>query len=257
MLGKTHIVNSLALLNLGFVGYAAYTARTPVLPDGSAPKSISLFDLNLTGPMTILEYVLFLVVVLCFTLFIFRKPSRKKKHKEKFFYVLSMLLSLFVLFVVFPSHFVFKLSLSVLCFIMGVLLVDIDSKDSTLGRYLMPLSEVIPHRKVTHTVWVLILLFGLGWYFKNGYVLMLAIGYTVHMIQDTFSACGLCWFYPIFGKYQEYGGGAMVKKGHNKMPSYAVGGLVETIIFWVSVALIAGSVGYYFYMLVVELLKNL
>lgn len=119
-----------------------------------------------------------------------------------------------------------------LLFLFGTLLPDIDNKKSMLGRYFhLPLK----HRTWTHSIWfavwwlVLRYLFlflafqfetksGLLWivsvfqWFAVGCVFVF-LGYIGHLWMDTYSAQGVCWFYP-FQTYKEYASGAIVKSKH-------------------------------------------
>lgn len=112
-----------------------------------------------------------------------------------------------------PSY-VTKWSLILWCFLIlicvafGSLLPDIDSKNSILGRYFhLPFK----HRTWTHTIWVVLLLC----YLARKYLFFGCIfyGYFMHLVIDTFSFAGVCWFYP-FEQYREYPSGAIVKKNH-------------------------------------------
>lgn len=94
------------------------------------------------------------------------------------------------------------------CYYLGTLLPDIDNENSFLGRFIhIP----VQHRTWTHTIWCVILFAVLGIFIRP--FMWLACGYFIHLFWDSFSACGVCWFYP-FQKYISYGSGAMVKKGH-------------------------------------------
>lgn len=117
-------------------------------------------------------------------------------------------------------------SWSVLLFVamlFGTLLPDIDSKRSTLGRYFyIP----IEHRTWTHTAWVVIVLFALG--FKWTVFGAIGVGYFLHLLIDAISVAGICWFYPI-QKYRHYGNGAFVAANHKVKLCYA-GRLSEKVV---------------------------
>lgn len=95
-----------------------------------------------------------------------------------------------------------------LLFLLGTLLPDIDSENSLLGRYIhIP----IEHRTWLHTMWIpMIFLIVSIWY---PILIWLGLGYMIHLFWDSFSYCGVCYFYPI-SKYRRYGNGAKVKQKH-------------------------------------------
>ena len=98
------------------------------------------------------------------------------------------------------------LSLVLLC--LGLLLPDIDLQTSTLGKFLyLP----IEHRTWTHSVWFLFP-FILGGIFLKP-VMWIAIGIFLHLLCDSFSRCGVCWFYPI-SHYKYFGGEGKIKNRH-------------------------------------------
>lgn len=109
-------------------------------------------------------------------------------------------------------------------FLFGTLLPDIDNRRSILGRYLyLPLK----HRTWTHTIWFCLLWWLLDllswvlslytgnvlWVWIRCIVRWIGVGYVLHVWMDTYSAQGVCWFYP-FQKYKEYASGAVVKPKH-------------------------------------------
>lgn len=124
------------------------------------------------------------------------------------------------------SMFLF-LIISVLGLVIGALLPDIDSKNSILGRYVPFIQDIFGHRTITHTIWVVLGLFIINYFFGNTFTWMISIGYLLHIIQDSFSRQGVDWFWP-FGKgYKSYGG-ATVKRGFH-LGLYSVGGVVERV----------------------------
>lgn len=97
--------------------------------------------------------------------------------------------------------------LSLFLFCIGLLLPDIDSEKSMLGRFFhLP----VEHHKWTHTFYFLAPSIVLG-YFLTPFR-WLAFGYFVHLLFDSVGAQGVCWFNPIMG-YRSYGK-AKVKKHH-------------------------------------------
>lgn len=115
--------------------------------------------------------------------------------------------------------------------VVGSLLPDIDSKKSILGRYVPFLEGLIGHRTFTHTIWAVILMCVISYFSNLTIVWMIAFGYLLHVIQDSFSKQGVAWLYP-FGKgYRSYGY-AKVKQGFH-IPIYGVGSLTEEVIGFV------------------------
>lgn len=120
----------------------------------------------------------------------------------------------------------FSVAIAVVAF--GALLPDIDSKRSTLGRFLPFLEDLIGHRTYTHTIWVSLIILGIAIFSGQFLVYMLWFGYTCHIIQDSFSIQGVDVFYP-FGKgYSKYGNGSFKNGFHIAL--YRVGGPVEKTI---------------------------
>ena len=115
-------------------------------------------------------------------------------------------------------------------YILGSLLPDIDSKNSIIGRKIhLPLE----HRTWTHSVWAILILFIASIFF----VLLrpVLVGYIMHMLEDTPSACGICWLYP-FHNYIEYESGAKIAKGH-KFKLYRTSDLSESIFVFGIIAI--------------------
>lgn len=118
----------------------------------------------------------------------------------------------------------------VLLFIIGTWLPDIDNKNSILGRFIhLP----IEHRTWTHTIWVLILIFGISIWYRM--LFWLGFGYFLHLCWDSISYGGVCWFYPI-SQYMTYPNGAKIKKKHifkiyraGKASEYVLIGVLATI----------------------------
>lgn len=90
-------------------------------------------------------------------------------------------------------------------YVLGTLLPDVDNRRSMLGRFVyIP----VGHRTFTHSIWPVIAFLVLSIRFRPAF--WLASGYALHLFWDSFSACGVCWFWP-FSKYRSYPGGAKVK----------------------------------------------
>ena len=119
-------------------------------------------------------------------------------------------------------------------YMFGTLLPDIDSRKSILGRFMyLP----VEHHKITHTLWVVSMLFLMSLIIRP--IAWISFGYLVHLWLDSYSRCGVCYFYPI-SKYIEYPNGAMVKRNH-KIKLYRTGapseGIVTGIIVLITVFL--------------------
>ena len=121
---------------------------------------------------------------------------------------------------------------------LGSCLPDIDSEKSILGRYIhLPFK----HRTWTHTVWMFIPLVILS--IVNPIFGCITYGYFMHLVVDTFSRAGVCWFYP-FQKYIRYGNGAFVKKNH-KLKLYRGGKMSEGVCVGILVSIFVVIMMYY------------
>lgn len=128
-------------------------------------------------------------------------------------------------------------AISVCLFVIGLLLPDVDSPKSTLGRYFcIP----IGHRTWTHTVWAIGLVSLLC--MISPVFFWLALGYAIHMAWDSVSVCGVCWFYPI-SRYREYPSGARIKNGH-KLKIYRTDSPSERNLIILILVLTAGLSGF-------------
>ncbi len=94
-----------------------------------------------------------------------------------------------------------------LCYFGGCLLPDIDQPGSLMGRYVHVEAE---HRTWTHSIYPLLALFIMG--AAQRPFLWAAFGALAHLLMDSFSKCGVCWFH-CFDGYRKYGSGAKVRKG--------------------------------------------
>ena len=88
------------------------------------------------------------------------------------------------------------LAVSILLYLLGTLLPDIDYPYSTIGKIVhIP----IEHRTWTHAVWIPagLCLAGIIW----RPLFYLGMGMIVHIFWDAFSASGISWLYPIKNKH--------------------------------------------------------
>lgn len=104
-------------------------------------------------------------------------------------------------------------------------LPDIDESDSRIGRKIKPLSWFIEktfgHRNVFHSVFPLIILFLLFFYFLrwNAAGIAFLIGYSSHLFLDTFTYMGVGFLYPIYkGRITGF---------------IKTGGVIEDILFFI------------------------
>lgn len=218
MLGKTHVVVSLAAAHAGVLAYL--NARKE--PD-TAPDVTGLF-----APLDLVTYGVVGITLLLFVLLILRIGNTQLFMT----YTVTTALLLFLLYSLEGLSGGFPVAMALLAFGFGSLLPDIDSEESTLGRYVPFISRVIPHRTITHTIWAVIALVCLAWYADSVYLYALALGYAVHIAEDSFSKQGICWFYPVLGKYDTFGSGAVKKRGRKTTFAYKTGGTGETAAFY-------------------------
>lgn len=122
----------------------------------------------------------------------------------------------------------FALFICIIGLAIGALLPDIDSKRSILGRYVPFVEDLVGHRTITHTIWVISGLFLISYFFGQTILWMISFGYLFHVIQDSFSVQGIDWLWPIGKGYKNYGG-ASIKRGFH-IGIYRVGGILETVI---------------------------
>lgn len=118
------------------------------------------------------------------------------------------------------------LVLSILMFFLGVLLPDVDSKGSILGKFIyLPFR----HRTWTHTFWPIIIFLGLSFLWTGFF--WLAMGMIAHLFIDSISFQGVCWFYPL-SKYRYYPNGGAVKKKH-WLKLYRTGSKTEAVVCYI------------------------
>lgn len=227
MLGKTHVVGSLAVIHVGLLGYEWYAERqNEAIPPPAEP--VTLWGVQMGEPLSLTEYSLVTLILLSFVLLLLRVGNGRMYTC----YLLVLLLGLCLTWQ-FGSSYSFTVALLLLFFTLGSLLPDIDSENSTLGRYVTPISRLIPHRTYTHTIWVVVLMMGVAWYIESVYVFALALGYTLHILQDSFSKQGIRWFYPF----------SMRKRGR-RFVTYRTGGTGETALFYIAIVIHGLCAGY-------------
>lgn len=226
MLGRTHVVGSLAVVHVGLLAYTSHINKDAQVTLQDKVKTVFGFPFGLT--VSFAEYLLISAVMTLFVLFLLRVG----KSQLLTIYAGSIGIALIILALAFDTKYAFALALILLSFGLGTLLPDIDSETSTIGRYVLPISRAIPHRTITHTIWAVILILAFGIYFGSIYLCALALGYALHIAEDSFSNQGICWFYPLFGKYDYFAGGGAKKRGRKTTFAYRTGGLGETLVFY-------------------------
>ena len=107
-------------------------------------------------------------------------------------------------------------------FLLGSLLPDIDSPNSILGKWIhLPFG----HRTWLHSFWFLLPFLILSAVYPIAFYV--ALGIFIHLLLDSVSYMGVCWFKPVSG-YRKYGD-AKIKKGH-RFKLYRNGSRAETFL---------------------------
>ena len=96
----------------------------------------------------------------------------------------------------------------------------------------------VKHCTWTHTAWALFILFGLS--FVSSIFGAMFVGYGLHLLMDSVSWAGICWFYPI-QQYRYYPNGAFVAKNH-KCKLYHAGAKSEIVFMWLIVLICCGII---------------
>ncbi|MGI2115554.1 metal-dependent hydrolase (plasmid) [Shewanella sp. HL-SH4] len=99
--------------------------------------------------------------------------------------------------------------LVVMSILFGSLLPDLDHPSSTIGKRVLfisiPLSAIFGHRKITHSIWPILLTIWLV-NFDNStasaLVLCLSIGYLSHLLGDIFTDSGIPFFWPLSFRFK-------------------------------------------------------
>lgn len=233
MLGKTHVVNALTVAHVGLVFYIDHLDK----------QSVTLASnkfLGLESEVALLvEYSAIALSVIFLALFLFRvgKPS------EQLTYIVMIASLLGIMYYTPENTGTLRVTLTLFAFTIGALLPDIDSQESTLGRYIKPLNKLVPHRTYTHTIWAIGLLYALSVYFDSIYLLAMTLGFFIHIVQDSFSLSGINWLYP-FSFSHKY------NKKYTIIPvRYRTGDKGERIIYYSSLVFHALCATYVLYRL--------
>lgn len=246
MLGKTHVSSSLAVVGTGVAAYSAYTMNAINKGKIAQGGTFDLLDVTIGAPMSVVELSVVIVTMMAFIMVLFGAKSLKTRAAT-----IAIIGAVFAgMWFIFNMTYPMRVIMLLMCFIIGVLLPDIDSEKSTLGKMVPFIGAILPHRLVTHTIWMFIPLIGFTWVFKSAYLLALTLGFFTHISQDTLSAQGICWFYPVVGKYKSFTGGATIKEGKRIFPTYSVGGAGETFIHIISICTLLTSVVVLYYVII-------
>ncbi|MCC2248950.1 metal-dependent hydrolase [Virgibacillus sp. AGTR] len=220
MLGRTHILSSLALMHTGLIGYTMYANRD--VTESGKEEYLQVFGLSIGKPMSIMEYGLMVAAVGFFILWLLHIGGHWRIRTT---HLVLMAVSLILLRFTVGESYSFTITMVILCFALGTVLPDIDSNTSTIGKYIAPISSFIPHRTITHTIWAALLIAGIAWYFESIYLLALALGYTAHIVEDSFSEQGIHWFYPVPSFRRK-----------RRLPfTYETGGVAESMMFYAAI----------------------
>ena len=95
-----------------------------------------------------------------------------------------------------------------LCYLAGCIAPDADQPNSMAGKHFHVKAE---HRTWTQSIYPVALCLVSGW-LASPQILWFGLGYLAHLVVDSFSKCGVCWF-DCFGGYRKYESGAKIKKG--------------------------------------------
>ncbi len=90
----------------------------------------------------------------------------------------------------------------ILLMVLASYLPDIDSPKSKLGKKLFfisyPIKFIFGHRKLFHSIFLPLILFGVFYYFDLNFIgLGIFFGYLSHLIGDALSKEGIMFLYPL------------------------------------------------------------
>ena len=104
--------------------------------------------------------------------------------------------------------------------LIGTFLIDVDSKKSRFGKkwYLRPLQWVVSHRGIFHTLFFVLVLAGIIYFFNRSAGFGFLLGGVLHLFLDLLTRQGVMLFWPLSGK-------------RVKLFFLRSGGLIEEIFF--------------------------
>ena len=109
------------------------------------------------------------------------------------------------------------------------------------------------HRTTTHTIWAVLILGVLASFFHIFFFLV--FGYVLHLVLDSFSTSGVCWFWP-FEQYKRVGQFGKVKRGKH-LSLYKTSNPSEYILVGVYLVLVLGPAIYLGYQAAVLCADNI
>jgi len=100
-------------------------------------------------------------------------------------------------------YFGFGGGIFIICILFGSLLPDIDTKTSSLGRWIVfrPFQVAFAHRGITHSLLFLGILSLAFWYILPQGLLGFVIGYGSHLFLDLLTIKGIPLFWPVTQKF--------------------------------------------------------
>ena len=119
----------------------------------------------------------------------------------------------------------------------GLVLPDVDSSKSALGRHVPFIEDTIGHRTLFHSI-VPVILLVLATIFTSGLLQiiigLISISYLFHLIEDAYSLQGINWFvFPLKTKWSKF--------------RYRVDGAFEHVVFYIAWILTIGNISVFMY----------
>ncbi len=108
-----------------------------------------------------------------------------------------LLFGIFIYLVLLHYNLINSSFLGVIVLIFAILIPDIDSETSKLGRKIKPISQSFKHRGFFHSLLFGILMSGVFYYSNSGFYLEFIIGYFSHLVLDLFNYKTVQLFWPL------------------------------------------------------------
>lgn len=200
MLGKTHRITGLAL----YTGLLAQ-ATSPIHTFNQSNIMLKVLDDNITTP------------VLDFLHLTQLRGSHTTGASTAQFMMMAIIYGVIIYY--------------------GLVLPDVDSKTSTLGRYVPFIEETVGHRTIFHSIFVVLAL-AITSFMTSGLLqivfALLAMTYYFHLLEDAFSLQGINWVViPIKRRWAKY--------------RYQVDGAFEHVVFYIAWLTTIANVGLMLY----------
>ena len=236
MLGKTHWSTA------GVIGYGAFSAYLIQHHDSQDPAvNLNIGGVTITPDIDIWTYLAIMLSGVFATMFFWHVKPPWLQWLSLGLTVIMVTLSGLVGF--YPNA--MNIAVMLIVFMIGAISPDIDSRRSLIGRYVPFVEDILGHRTITHTLWVVGVLIAINIFFPGPFIFAFTAGYILHLIEDGWSKQGIIWFYPLTGQYKTYSSGASIKTGKRlAFQTYSTGGTFETIVFVLSLVVWAGSSGW-------------